>query len=580
MNIFSQPKVLWLLALFPLLGLRVVLGARRRRRDWVELGQASRLRSDGAFGWMMAIGLLILALAQPRWGRGVSPPSPPGHDVVFLLDTSRSMGAEDAVPNRLGVATEAAESLIRSLGATAGNRAAVVAFAGRGRLRCPLTENLGAVAETLHSLRPGDVQPGGTNLGAGLEAAADAFGTQAPQGGRTIVLFSDGEDHAGTWNAQVDRLREAGVVVHSIAIGDPKQGHTVPSGSGSGTVPLRYRGTMVLSKREDRAFESLARQTGGAVIPLGLASIDLGSLYHERIAPIAAVQRETIRPSERSERFPIFVGAALLVGLGGTWQRRSRWLRTRRWLVPSLLLAFTLGADRPDDSASARIAAGRADYAAGRFEAALASFEKAIAAAPHRAIPRFDAAAALFQLARYSDARERYQEAAERADTALRTKIDYALGNTALALGDLTAALVHYDDCLASTARGKMLDAVRRDAAINRKFAEDQAKAKSTSSDPRDDSSPGSNRDRSPKPGGEESSPEESGAESQDSSNGQNPPPNRAARAPGPGGSGSPPPGAESPEAQLDAAVKNIQEAKSRRVDDPLPPTDDQRRDW
>ena len=74
------------------------------------------------------------------------------------------------------------------------------------------------------------------------------------------------------------------------------------------------------------------------------------------------------------------------------------------------------------------------------------------------------------------EAQALYNEARTRADAGLRTKIDYALGNTALALGDLAAAIRHYDDCLASTVAGAELDVVRRDAAINREFAEEQAR--------------------------------------------------------------------------------------------------------
>ena len=82
-----------------------------------------------------------------------------------------------------------------------------------------------------------------------------------------------------------------------------------------------------------------------------------------------------------------------------------------------------------------------------------------------------------FQLGRYAEARQRYLEARQRADGSLRTKIDYALGNTALALGDIPGAIRSYDDCLASTAGGAALDAVRRDAAINRRFALEQAQS-------------------------------------------------------------------------------------------------------
>ncbi|WP_406700240.1 VWA domain-containing protein [Singulisphaera sp. Ch08] len=578
MEVFAHPRSLWLLAALPLLLAWVVRGLLRRKRDWALLGQGSRLRRDGSLGWLAAIACLILAIAQPRWGRGAFPPLPPGHDIVFLVDTSRSMGAEDAVPNRIGVATETAESLVRALGEDPGNRAAVVAFAGRGRLRCPLTENLGAALESLKELRPGDVQPGGTDLGAGLDVAIDAFGEQDRAEGRTIILFSDGEDHAGTWATTINDLRQAGIVVHSIAIGDPARGHSVPSGQGLAS--LTYQGSPVLSKRDDRAFETLARETGGAFLPIGLASVDLGRLYQKQIAPVARQKREAIRPSEKSERYPIFVATALALGLWGSWPSRGRWLRSRRWIMILGLLA-PLGAGDAQDSAAARIAHGRSAYAAGRFGEALTSFERAIVLDPRGAVPRYNAAATLYRLERYADASARYREARERADSALRTKIDYALGNTALVSGDLAAALGHYEDCLASTAPGKALDAVRLDAAVNRRYAEEQAKPPSSPTDSGDDPSNSSNRSPSPNPEEEEGrSQDRSEANNPNAADGGQPGPRRPSGRQGPGGNGSTPPRADSPEGRLNAALKNIREARDRRPDEALPPTDDQRMDW
>ena len=112
---FANPEYLWLLlGLVPLAGW-MARGRRRRLRDWDALGQSGRPRGDGSLGWLGATPCLVLALAQPRWGRVLGPPLPPGHDVVLLVDVSRSMGAEDAVPNRLGVAVEAARSLVAAL---------------------------------------------------------------------------------------------------------------------------------------------------------------------------------------------------------------------------------------------------------------------------------------------------------------------------------------------------------------------------------------------------------------------------------------------------------------------------------
>src|SRR5208282_2052219 len=138
----------------------------RPKEFLAQRGKVPNLRS---LSMLLAAVFLILALARPRFGSIIGPPLPPGHDVALLIDVSRSMGAEDAVPNRLAVAIDAAESLISALAPDPANRVAIVVFAGRGVVRYPLTENLGAVVEVLHRLQPGTVRPGGTDLGAGLD---------------------------------------------------------------------------------------------------------------------------------------------------------------------------------------------------------------------------------------------------------------------------------------------------------------------------------------------------------------------------------------------------------------------------
>ena len=194
------------------------------------------------------------------------------------------MAAEDAVPNRLAVAIESAESLVNALFEEPSNRAAVVAFAGRGVLYYPLTENLGAVLDALHRLRPGLVRPGGTDLGAALDVALEAVDPQEHAQGRAIVVFSDGEDLADRWSSQIERLRQHDVVVHAVAIGDADQSHLIPSGKDAQPLSyLRRSGRNVRIKRRG----SVARQTGGILVPLGLASVDLGPLYQTKIEPAA-----------------------------------------------------------------------------------------------------------------------------------------------------------------------------------------------------------------------------------------------------------------------------------------------------
>ena len=277
------------------------------------------------------------------------------------------------------------------------NRVAVVAFAGRGVLRCPLTENLGAVLDALHRLRPGVVRPGGTDLGAALDAAREALGPEQHAEGRAIVVFSDGEDHAETWSSRLDRLRQEDIVVHAVAIGDPDQGHPVPDGKTA--VPVQYHGEPVLSRRIDQTLESIARQTDGSIVRLGLASGDLGTLYRTKIEPAARQRRESTRLADPAERFPLLLIAALTSLMAGCWPCTARMelavelvlelelaafdCQSRRGLLVLLLAVLATG---PATPCAGRIGVrgrggcrGKSAYDSDQWEQALAEFNTAIA---------------------------------------------------------------------------------------------------------------------------------------------------------------------------------------------------------
>ncbi len=202
-------------------------------------------------------------------------------------------------------------------------------------------------------------------------------------------------------------------------------------------------------------------------------------------------------------------------------------------------------------------------------------------------------------MGQYEAARQRYLEASQLADSSLRTKIDFALGNTALALGDIPGAIGSYDTCIASTVRGADLDVVRQDAALNREFAYKQAQSPSVpqgsgSDDPSSSRRPDRRKapDRrdgdDPSTDGEpENGPSAGGSnpdDNADQSSGRDRPPRRRRRQGGAGGSGATPPGstAQSPEDRLDSALENIRAAQSRRLPEEEPPSSasDDRRDW
>lgn len=590
----ARPEWLWALAGLPALLACLRWARRAQQRRWRALGQTSALPGDRRIAWAAAYLLLVLALAQPRWGFRPGLEPAPGHDVVLLVDLSRSMAAEDAVPSRLGASVEAAERLVRDLGLREGERVAVVGFAGRGSIACPLTENLGAAVDRLRSLRAGSISPGGSDLGAGLEAAFDAFGLDqlGPEGGRSIVVFSDGEDLEEHWRVWLSTIRESGITVHTIAVGDDAQGHPIPWPDPQGASrPIQFEGQTVLSRRQDEPLRALALATGGTFVPLGVSAAEGRLLDTDRIASGAREARLSSAGDERAERFPAFVFPALVLVLFACFTRPGRRRvasnrAARLAVATATVVGFLSGADGPGSSRVADlIARGNREYATGQHELALDAFREAARLAPGDPIPTYNAAASLFQLGRYDEAAHSYESSRTGADDAMKARIDYALGNAAVAMRDIPRALASYDACLASTVPGPEMDRLREDARINREFAQklaDLGEAPSeepnapsnTQGDGDGDDSPenGGSPDPTPPGGGEPPGPSDE------------PPPNAPTTSTGDGGGDSPDDSTDLPPAErLARAMDAIRRAEGSRLPDESPPTRSsgpERRDW
>ena len=162
---------------------------------------------------------------------------------------------------------------------------AVVAFAGRGVLRCPLTREPRRGGRR-PSLAPARARPAGRDRPRrGARRGARRLRRPRPRRGPSVVVFSDGEDHAGTWQTAAERLRARGVVVHAVAVGDDGAGHPVPVGRGH-EPPSRCD---IRGGRPVAAVGRVARGgragDGGAFVPLGLATADLGDCIGGRIEP-------------------------------------------------------------------------------------------------------------------------------------------------------------------------------------------------------------------------------------------------------------------------------------------------------
>jgi Ca-activated chloride channel family protein len=300
-HILAQPRALWLLSALPVLGILVLLAERWRRRAGLKWRGAAGLsilertrwrRRLRGYGISAGLASLVLGITGPQWGRDRDQSLAPGRDLVVVLDLSLSMLARDvpgaASDSRLGQAVAAATDLADDAEKRGGHRLALVVFASRPKVVCPLTQDYDHFREALGQVDPFDplleIGPSadassGTRMGMAIEEGVRLLHEAAAPGNQDIVLLSDGDDPAGDeeWRMGVELARKEKIPVHTIGLGDPSRSSAIPiPGSGE----LRYHGALVTTRLEEGPLQNIAARTGGTYTPARTKALPLAELLY------------------------------------------------------------------------------------------------------------------------------------------------------------------------------------------------------------------------------------------------------------------------------------------------------------
>jgi Ca-activated chloride channel homolog len=317
---FAVPDFLWLALLGPIAAAAAAWRWRSRlaadaawaaRGLWDRLLPAYEPRRLALSVVTLALAVLgtSLALARPRWGSEQQKVERKGVDVVFLVDSSLSMGALDVPPSRLFVA----KSLVRRMvEAMPGNRVGLVQTEGDGVVLAPLTLDGAVIDLLLDTIDPGSLPTPGTELATGLETALRLFG-EGTEKHRVLVMLSDGEDHGGGLDTEVSRLRDEGVTVFGFGIGTPA-GARVPIPGSAGEFKREADGSIVISQLHEELLEKLARATGGSYVRVTSAAVDPAPFLRQ----IDRMEKRTLESeslSTQEERFqwPLALAALALI---------------------------------------------------------------------------------------------------------------------------------------------------------------------------------------------------------------------------------------------------------------------------
>lgn len=212
--------------------------------------------------WLFIIGLLgiIIALARPQKGFQDTSTTRKGLDVVFALDTSRSMLAEDIQPNRLERAKFAVLDLMEIL---EGDRIGLVAFAGDAFVQCPLTTDYNAFRRILEEADTTLIPTGGTNIAGAIKESLKSF-MKSESDNRALVLITDGEELDAE---AIPMAREAydtqGVRIFTMGFGTPEGTQIRITQDGRSSTLVDPDGRAVVSKLQESLLENVADAAGG-----------------------------------------------------------------------------------------------------------------------------------------------------------------------------------------------------------------------------------------------------------------------------------------------------------------------------
>ncbi len=274
---FAEPRWLWLAVLGPLfLAALQLYSMSARRKQLARLAAphfvAEFTQSHSPVRRLLKCAMLVvavsgigLALARPQWGEREETGQAIGHDVVFILDCSRSMLASDVAPSRLERAKLAIRDFMRRPGL---GRVGLVAFAGQAFLQCPLTFDYSAFDDALQAVDDKTIPVLGTDIGVALQEAAHALDNRSPR--KILVLVTDGEDLEKGGLRTAQRLAKEGVTVFTVGVGTSSGAeiHMLDE-RGKSEVLRDNKGAVVRTQLSPSTLQDIAQATGGSYFPLG-----------------------------------------------------------------------------------------------------------------------------------------------------------------------------------------------------------------------------------------------------------------------------------------------------------------------
>jgi Ca-activated chloride channel family protein len=332
----EEPKYFYLLigvAVLLLVYVLVVLWKRRKQKQFADLDLLDQLSPERSVFKpalkiaMVALGLtfMVFALVNPKMGTQLKTVKRQGVDIVFAIDVSRSMLAEDIAPNRLDKSKQIVSKIIDKLGS---DRVGIIIYAGSAYPLLPITTDHSAARMFLQNAHPDMVSSQGTAINEALNLAKTFFDDDT-QTNRFLFVISDGEDHEDNSAETAKQLVDLGIKTYTIGIGTNK-GSPIPIKRNGKFVGYKKDrdDEVVITKLSVETLKDIAENGDGSYI-YGNRTSSTIDYVEDLLLKADKKEFETTQFADYKDQFQWFVALGLLFLLLDVFllDKKTKWIQ-------------------------------------------------------------------------------------------------------------------------------------------------------------------------------------------------------------------------------------------------------------
>ena len=247
------------------------------------------------FFMIVGISMFIIAMINPKIGTKIETFQRLGVDIVFAVDVSKSMLAEDIAPSRIEKSKQLVGQVINNLG---GDRIGIVAYAGKAFPQLPLTTDYSSAKMFLQNMNTDMLSSQGTAIDEAIRLSSTYF-DQDESTERILFIVSDGEDHNDLTYDMADIAAKNNITIYSIGVGTEK-GSPIPIKKNG--IVMSYKkdinGDVVITKLNKTYLENISDKTGGKFID--------GSITNDVIQEVIQILENTEKKEFDTQKFSEF----------------------------------------------------------------------------------------------------------------------------------------------------------------------------------------------------------------------------------------------------------------------------------